>query len=370
MLADVKVGVMKSMTDNRAFLNQRFESVQSLRGIAALFVLMQHICFIERGSFGVDLFFLISGFIMMYVTQKDTTHFVIKRAIRIIPLYYMMTLVSYAALLLVPGLFEQTTASPVYLLKSLLFIPFSMGGVTQPLLRVGWTVNYEILFYVLFFVSMKLSHKYRAVICSGLLALLVIIGMWVPDGMEPWAFWTDSILLEFAIGMGLFYVFRFGYGRYEKGAQSQAISGTALKETSQRSVVYQRGVAYGLLLVCAGVFAYEWWSYESPYLGALPQVVRWGLPSVLILGMVFWAGLYLRMPRVLVRLGDMSFSIYLLHYYPMRVLNKLIANTQAPGIKEVLLTIVVVAVTLAGAWICYRLIEVKFTQWCRKKWQI
>ena len=49
------------MTDNRTFLNQRFESVQSLRGIAALFVLMQHICFIERGSFGVDIFFLMVG---------------------------------------------------------------------------------------------------------------------------------------------------------------------------------------------------------------------------------------------------------------------------------------------------------------------
>lgn len=337
------------MADNRIFLNQRFESVQFLRGIAALFVLMQHICFIERGSFGVDIFFLISGFIMMYVTQKDTGHFIVKRAIRIIPLYYAMTFVSYVALLVMPTLFEQTTANPVNLWKSLLFIPFSMEGVTQPILRVGWTVNYEVLFYLLFLLAMKLSHKYRAVICAGLIVALVVAGIWVPDGAQPWAFWTDTILLEFAIGMGLFYVLRFVY---------------------ERCAEYPKYVAYGLLVMCAGLFAYEWWSYESPQLGALPQVARWGIPSVLILCMVFLAGLRVRIPKALVRLGDMSFSIYLIHYYPMCILNKIIGNTQTPGVKEVLLTLVAVAFTLVGAWICYQLIEVKLTRWLCKKWQI
>lgn len=352
---------MKSMTDNRAFLNQKFESVQSLRGIAALFVLMQHICFIERGSFGVDIFFLISGFIMMYVTQKDTEHFVIKRVIRIIPLYYAMTFVSYVALLATPGLFDRTVASPIYLVKSLLFIPFSLSGVTQPLLRVGWTVNYEVLFYVLFFVAMKISWRYRAVICAGMLVVLAVIGIWVPGGMEPISFWTDSIILEFAAGMGLFYVFRWIYHRYVEDAENELES----KNAANKHV--GKCVACGLLLVCAGLFVYEWQSYESPFLGTLPQVVRWGIPSVFILCMVFVIGLGVRMPRVLVLLGNMSFSIYLLHYYPMRVLNKLIGNTKTPDIKEVLLTIVVVAMTLIGAWICYQLIEIKLTAWLRRK---
>ncbi len=352
---------MKSMTDNQAFLNQKFESVQSLRGIAALFVLVQHICFIERGAFGVDIFFLISGFIIMYVTEKDSGHFIVKRAIRILPLYYAMTIASYAALLVMPGLFEQTTASPVYLIKSLLFIPFSMSGVTQPLLRVGWTVNYEVLFYLLFFVSMKLSQRYRAVICTAFIVLLVVAGVWVPDDMEPFAFWTDSILLEFAIGMGLFYVFRWVYESYEKYTEKQSSSKSAVSNVSQKCVTY------GLLLVCVGVFIYEWWSYESAVLGAFPQVVRWGIPSVLILCIIFWVGLHIQMPKVLVLLGNMSYSIYLLHYYPMRVLNKLLADTKSPGAKEVLLTAVVVAVTLVGAWLCYRLIEVKLTAILRRK---
>ena len=340
------------VTNSLGFLNERFESVQSLRGIAALFVLMQHICFIERGSFGVDLFFLISGFMMVYSTEKSTEHFLKKRAIRIIPLYAFMTVVSYAALLVMPGLFEQTTASPVYLIKSLLFIPFSMGGVTQPLLRVGWTVNYEVLFYLLFYLSMKISVKHRALICSVLLGILVLIGIWVPAGMEPLNYWTDSILLEFAAGMGLFYVLRFLYEKHEAGAYAG------------KKNLLQAGI---MLLICALLFGYEWWSYESPVLGALPQVVRWGIPSVCILLLTFTAGLRVHIPKALVLLGNMSYSVYLLHYYPMRLLGKLLSGTTHPDSGQVLLTILAVVLTLGGSYICYLLVEKKLTTYLKKK---
>ena len=329
-------------------MNQKFESVQSLRGIAALFVVMQHICFIQRGSFGVDLFFLVSGFIMMYVTEKSTKHFVMKRLIRIVPLYYAMTFVSYLALLVAPGLFEQTTASPVYLIKSLLFIPFSMQGVSQPLLRVGWTVNYEMLFYLLFFISMKISMRYRAVICSVLLVGLVVVGCFIPGEMEPFAFWTDSIILEFAVGMGMFYVLRAMFERVKR----------------------IRAVVYAVLLLCVLLVGYMWWSYGNATVSAYVQILRWGIPAVMILCAVFYAGCVLRIPKWLVRLGDMSFSVYLIHYYPMRVLNKLIHHTQTPGVKEIALTLVTVAATLVAAWICYWLIEVKFTNFIRKQFSI
>ncbi len=337
-------------SDNQVFLNQKFESVQSLRGIAALFVVMQHICFLQRGSFGVDLFFLISGFIMMYVTQKSTRHFLMKRLIRILPLYYAMTLVSYLALLVVPGLFEQTTASPVYLVKSLLFIPFSMQGATQPLLRVGWTVNYEILFYLLFFISMKISLRYRALICSGLLLALVLAGAAVPEGMEPLDFWTDSILLEFAAGMGLFYFFRLIFTR-----------------TEQTDFRHRKALAGGMWVLSILLFAFLWWSYESPAVCALPEVIRWGIPALVILCAVFYAGCVLKAPRWLVKLGDLSFSLYLIHYYPMRLLNKFLGNVTRAGVREILITLAAAAVTIAAAAVCYELVEVRFTGFLRKK---
>lgn len=340
------------VTDNLGFLNEKFESVQSLRGIAALFVLMQHICFIERGSFGVDLFFLISGFMMMYSTERSTEHFLKKRAIRIIPLYAFMTIISYAVLLVMPGLFEQTTASPVYLIKSLLFIPFSMGGVTQPLLRVGWTVNYEVLFYLLFFLSMKISVKYRALICSALLGVLVLIGIRVPVGVEPLSFWTDSILLEFVAGMALFYALRFLYEKHEAGTY-----------TGKKNLL-QAGIMLG---ICGLLFAYEWWSYESPVLGALPRVVRWGIPSVCILILTFVAGLRIHMPKILVSLGNMSYSVYLLHYYPMRFLGRMLSGTKHPDAWQVLITIFAVALTLLCAYVCYLLVEKKLTAYLKKK---
>lgn len=341
------------VTNSLGFLNERFESVQSLRGIAALFVLMQHICFIERGAFGVDLFFLISGFMMMYSTERSTEHFLMKRAIRIIPLYTVMTILSYAALLIMPGLFEQTTAAPVYLIKSLLFIPFSMGGVTQPLLRVGWTVNYEVLFYLLFFISMKISVKYRAQICSAILVILILAGNFVPEGMEPLSFWTDSILSEFVVGMGLFYMLRFLYEKHEAGTYGR------------RKSCLQAGI---MLFISGLLFAYEWWSYESPFLGALPQAVRWGIPSAVILVLTFSAGLRVRMPKALVLLGNMSFSVYLIHYYPMRLLGKVLSGTKNPDAVQVLITIAAVALTLGCSYICYLFMEKKLTSYLKKKY--
>ena len=76
------------------FYTKRFDSIQAMRGLAAFSVILQHIAFIENGAFGVDIFFCISGFIMMYVTETRTDYFMAKRLVRIVPLYYFITLVT------------------------------------------------------------------------------------------------------------------------------------------------------------------------------------------------------------------------------------------------------------------------------------
>lgn len=83
-------------------MNQKIESVQMMRGIAALSVVFCHIGMLGRGSFGVDLFFCISGFIMMLVTEKNCNNFLKKRFLRICPLYYLLTIGSFLMALIVP----------------------------------------------------------------------------------------------------------------------------------------------------------------------------------------------------------------------------------------------------------------------------
>lgn len=88
---------------------------------------------------GVDSQGVRGGFMIMFSTHNSTHYFLRKRLIRILPLYYLMTFGTFLILMLFPDMFEQSTADPVFLLKSLLFIPFDIGdGMVQPLMRVGW----------------------------------------------------------------------------------------------------------------------------------------------------------------------------------------------------------------------------------------
>ena len=165
---------MENITVNKEFHELHFDSIQALRGLAALFVVFQHVRFLNFGAFGVDIFFCISGFMIMFTTEKSTKYFFRKRLVRILPLYYLMTLGTYLSLLLFPSMFQQTRHDFSYLVKSLLFIPFDIGsGAIQPLVRIGWTINCEMLFYLLFFIAFHISMKYRGLICSAFLAILV-----------------------------------------------------------------------------------------------------------------------------------------------------------------------------------------------------
>ena len=429
------------------FVIYRMESVQALRGIAALFVVCQHICFLQRGSFGVDLFFLISGFVVMLSTERSTEHFFGKRMVRIMPIYCSLSLLVWWGVSFFPQWFENTKGGILNLLRSCFFIPFSQYGVMQPLVRVGWTINYEVMFYVLFMLSMKISIRFRALFCSGMLAVLALIGALFPKLPGPFAFWTDSIILEFAIGMGLFYVVRVMFGllcgqrvkaepvkeaAQEEGqaepvkeaiqeegqaepvkeaiqeeaqtqpakeaiqeeAQTQPVKeavreevqtqpakaviqkvrkkgpdGEVAKENAQRKAKERRAclIWYTVLaIVSTAVFYYEWKSYEMPTVCRLPEIIRWGLPSVGLFLLFVAAGMRVHMPRLLIKIGDMSFSLYMLHYYPMQLLNRILKHTTTPTVPQVLITLAVVAVVLIMSWISYRLVEKKMGDQLRR----
>src|ERR1019366_2869669 len=140
--------------------------IQYLRGIAALMVVWHHgvgqLATLETyfpfrfGTSGVDLFFVISGFIMVVTTAgRDVTptEFIARRFVRVVPLYWVLTLALAATALVAPSLFRSVTLTAVSLIQSLLFIPHfspSHAGMIWPVLVPGWTLNYEMFFYVVF----------------------------------------------------------------------------------------------------------------------------------------------------------------------------------------------------------------------------
>lgn len=327
-----------------------FDSIQALRGITALFIVLEHIRFLNCGAFGVDIFFCISGFMIMFSTHNGTKHFFRKRLIRILPLYYLMTFGTFVLLLLFPGMFAQTKADPVFLIKSLLFIPFDIGGGSiQPLMRIGWTVNCEIIFYLLFFVAFKISHKYRGLICSLFLIILIGAAYLSPLNFAPLLFYGSPVMLDFILGIVCYYIAR--------GLFTLHHAGRLPRFCYPLSLLLTIGCFLGLLVT-------------KPTINTLGfhRPLVWGIPAFFIVLGCFTCGLFVKkMPFSLVQLGNASFSLYLIHYYPVMLLDRIVFDFSAYTPMALAGTAVAIAVSVILALICYALVEKQFTGWLRKR---
>lgn len=289
------------MTDLTSATAQRIDAIQLLRAIAALAVVTQHIPIgiFGDGFWGVDLFFVISGFVMCYVTARTTAHFFLKRLIRIVPLYWAGTLGIFAIAVLLPQLVNTTTSSLSDLVKSLFFIPFKKGDLVVPIVFQGWTLNLEMLFYLLFAVSIRVSHRYRAVVCAVLLIAIVVAGKLIPSASLVWSFYSQSILLEFVLGMACFAVFERTARQRQSQTPRQALTWTAL----------------GLSCLVVLPFA-------SDLIPSDERVVKWGLLSAIAFACLVHGLASIPLPRQALLVGDASYSLYLFHPYVIQLMNK------------------------------------------------
>ncbi len=312
-------------------LSQRIDSIQLLRAIAAIAVVTQHIPIpvFGDGLWGVDLFFVISGFIMCHATARSGRHFFLKRIIRIIPLYWLGTLCIYVLALTIPQLLNTTTANPVDLLKSLFFIPFLKGDIPVPIVFQGWTLNYEMFFYGLFWLSLLINRKYRIMICSVLLCVVVIAGkLTSPEGLIL-QFFSSSIVLEFALGM-LCYILLVKINSCQPTQSALARS------------------AYLL----TGAFALLSLPFAASFIPFDDRFVKWGLLSAVVF-FCFVRGLDgIKLSPKILLVGDASYSLYLFHPYVIQLFNKVFglaaidAKTSAAYLWSFALIILCVAVSI------------------------
>ncbi|RYE36510.1 MAG: acyltransferase, partial [Hyphomicrobiales bacterium] len=196
----------------------RLAGIQYLRAVAATAVLAFHAASRAGISFwigeaGVDLFFLLSGFLMIAISDETSrpVSFLKDRIGRIVPTYWIATSVLLCAGLC--GLFPQLAIAPVHVAMSYLFLPSAhpITGMAWPLLIPGWTLNYEMFFYALFALTMGAGTQMRQVIAvAAILFGLVALGALVrPDALAA-RFYTDPILLEFAGGVMIGYWWKHG----------------------------------------------------------------------------------------------------------------------------------------------------------------
>lgn len=198
-------------------MEKKFSAIQALRFLAAALVIIDHALsdvaknwphgekVVEfaytLGGTGVVVFFGISGFIMVHTqyesfgSQHSARNFFFRRIIRILPIYSIATFLQFA------NKFNSSSEYTISkLLESLLFIPYiNNGGEYHPVLAQGWTLNYEMFFYIIFSVSLLID---RTKGMAGAIALLFVLSIVKDDGKhEILSFYENSILLYFIAGM-------------------------------------------------------------------------------------------------------------------------------------------------------------------------
>jgi exopolysaccharide production protein ExoZ len=171
---------------------------------------------------GVDLFFVISGFIMMWTfgdrfgQPGSAREFLVRRVSRIVPLYWIATWATTALLAAAPSLFDRAEFQWRHLVLSMLFLPhYAPDGGLWPILGVGWTLNYEMFFYVMFALGLAFRPRVGiAMICGTMVGLFALASRLQPSDQPLVTFLADSVLLEFLFGVGIgLVVRRFGMAR-------------------------------------------------------------------------------------------------------------------------------------------------------------
>ena len=301
-----------------------FRTVQALRGVAAVLVVAYHGSLLlqqrlgwggrafDLGASGVDIFFAISGFVMILTTAGRGRRpgawreFLRRRLLRIVPLYWLVTLARLAALGLAPGAALHAAVAPWHTVASLLFIPArSPQGYVGPLVPVGWTLNVEVFFYLLFAAVMAAGRR-PLVWVPPLLAAAFVVGLFRTDDWPAVTSLFHPMVAEFPLGM--------------------AVGGALLagRRLPERWAPLTAAAAILAMVASSLVPGLD----ESPY-----RVLLYGAPGALLLASLVamedrWGRLLSGFPA---RLGAASYSLYLTHGFVQAVVGVAAARLHMAG---------------------------------------
>jgi exopolysaccharide production protein ExoZ len=322
--------------------------IQYLRAIAALMVVIHHarepqawlynpLEAYPAFAWGVDIFFVISGFIMyVAATNEKPYEFIKKRIIRVVPLYWFATLL----LLLILTKFKPFTIPSnefLHLIQSFFFIPHYSPGSHEkiyPYLIAGWTLNYEMFFYAIFGVG--LAFKRTALICSLVIIGLVIIGNLFNFDNAIMKAYTSSILMEFLGGLWIGYFYR------------------------KRIIPAQLSI----LMLVGFTFLFSIPFIQTDYVMAMRII-----SSIFV---ILGAAAFIHAPvdsRLLALLGDASYSIYLTHsVLSIRIAHKVWSSAPVTVILQfiVWLCLTLIISIIIGVLV-YWLVEKPALIWLRSK---
>jgi exopolysaccharide production protein ExoZ len=327
----------------------RLDALQGLRGCAALLVVVTHSVSIFRGAsgdksgsaiadacgvLGVSAFFVVSGFLMVYVHGRDfgqsgaTRKFYARRIARIVPLYWAVTIL-YAAKQIY---FGQATGWET--VRSLLFVPYQTAdGLWRPVLGQGWTLNYEMAFYLVFGLALMVPRGVWIVFAVfGTLSVLHLTGVFGPANV--FAFWSHPIVLYFLAGVAI----------------------GLLRTKAQRgpSFAVAFTVAFAVLVVSISLAPL----FGSAQLGYL----AWVVPIAAVVSVA--APAFARedhrtsmIRRLAGRIGDASYSIYLTHTLVIAPAVKVFVARFFPDLHVLLFVLLMLPTTALVGYAVFRYVE-------------
>lgn len=293
------------------------QNLQALRALAAWMVVAHHLrsplgeIWSPLGdtlifASGVDIFFVLSGYLMGASTMGREIlpmAFLKRRLVRIAPLYWLITSLIVAALL--AGLHPVGISSWEWrdIAASYLFLGVGRSdSYPDPLLGVGWTLAYEAFFYVIFGLAL-LSRARATAIAGGFIVVCVLLGAFAKPVSFIGQFYSAPILLEFALGAVLAHL---SLKRWGGLMLSVGVAGLAFG-----SVVLSTLAPLGDLITPGGD-------------GAIWRTIYFGVPAALIVSGAFAlerSGVVCRNQFVLDQ-GDASYALYLIHLPMIQIIGK------------------------------------------------
>lgn len=325
---------------------ERLHGLQALRALAALAVVVFHAgryvaaslpeAAWRWGEFGVDVFFVVSGFVMMVATPPDASwrDFVARRAIRILPMYWLATFAMAVLVLFAPQLFNSATLTPAHFVQSAFLWPHYNPGLPDevvPLLVPGWTLSYELYFYLVFALFLRLAPGARTLAVGATLFFAAAVAGTL-EASATRAFLARDLVIEFVLGM-------IAAWAWQRGRRCPA------------------SLAWPLALAgAAAIVAFATPEWRVTVAGAAAFVMTWALASAPAPRRAF--------ARALQALGDASYSLYLLHPFVVGAAWFAWQRADARG-GPVFVAVCLGASALAG-WLAWRFVEAPVTRWLRR----
>jgi exopolysaccharide production protein ExoZ len=302
----------------------KIQRIQYLRAAAALSVVLAHaigdyksVTSVDLlplhylGAAGVDLFFVISGFVMVqssgaaFGAPHAAAEFLTRRWFRIAPLYWIV-MAGYALLQIAQGKWQ--VIDPARIVASALFFPLpAADGSLAPFYGIGWTLNFEMFFYVVFALCLGVRRRLAVPSIAATIGAAVIAGQMLPLP-QPVAYWCNAIILDFLFGVLIAMAYERNWSIPRRAAWPLIAA------------------AIGAVIV-GGAYGFNATLPEVPTTFA--RWIAWGIPAATIVAAVILCrdNSFERLSGIGRQLGDASYSMYLLHPIVIILMRKLIPAT-------------------------------------------